>query len=101
MIATTDFYGSHSEVVKIKTISGTTIDFEPALKYKHISVVETHGGKKLKMKAEIGMLTRNIVIQGNPQDSLKDEYGGHVIIHGRADQGSIARISHVEFRYTG
>lgn len=32
---------------------------------------------------------------------MKEEYGGHVIIHGRAESGSVARISHVEFRYTG
>lgn len=62
VIATTDFYGDHSEAVTITAITGQTITFEPALRYEHISVEETHGGKDLHMKAEVGMLSRNIVI---------------------------------------
>ena len=44
------------------------------------------------MKAEVGVLTRNILIQGDPSDSERDEYGGHLMIHGSAEGGSNARI---------
>lgn len=44
------------------------------------------------MRAEIGCLTRNIVIQGNPEDSMKDKYGGHLMLHGKGSEGSRARI---------
>lgn len=45
------------------------------------------------MKAEVGNLSRNVIIQGNPVDSLFEEYGGHVMVHGKTEEGSIARIS--------
>ena len=60
-----------SEVVTIKTISAKTITFEPALKHKHISEVEQYAGLgvanqdvnwDVPMRAEVGCLTRNIVI---------------------------------------
>jgi len=58
-----------SEVVTITGISnaGKTLTFEPKLKYKHFSGVETYTDKwsktwDVKMRAEVGCLTRNIVI---------------------------------------
>jgi len=53
------------------------------------------------MKAEVGILNRNIVIQGNPDDSIDEEYGGHFIIDGRSEEGTIAKLNSLELRYTG
>jgi hypothetical protein len=40
------------------------------------------------MKAEVGILNRNIIIQGSPDDSIDTEYGGQFIIDGRSEEGS-------------
>jgi len=65
-LATTDFDGTHSEEIFITAIthnaSGDDITFTPKLKYKHISVDETYGNFNLEMKAELGNLSRNVVI---------------------------------------
>lgn len=71
-ISSTSYDGNHSEKVKITAISNShtatesLITFEPALKYKHISAIETYGdnNKHLVMKAEVVLLTSNVVIQG-------------------------------------
>lgn len=43
------------------------------------------------MICEVGVLTRNIVIQGD-SDSWNQKYGAHLMIHGHAEMGSIGRI---------
>lgn len=53
------------------------------------------------MRAEVGLLTRNVVIQGDPNDSITTQYGAHLMIHGSADQGSVGRISYAEFTNVG
>jgi hypothetical protein len=42
-----------------------------------------------------------VVIQGNPEDSLVDEYGAHVMFHGRAAEGLRVRLESTEFRNSG
>lgn len=42
-------------------------------------------GVDFPMRAEVGLLTRNIRIQGDDEYSEKDRYGAHVMIHGKTD----------------
>jgi hypothetical protein len=61
----------------------------------------------LHAHAEVGVITRNILIRGNPDDSLTTQYGGHLIIHGgsgassMAGMGSVARIQQIELTLVG
>lgn len=50
------------------------------------------------MKVEVGLLTRNIVIQGEESDV---KYGYHLMMHGRAETGTVGKISYAEFRFGG
>jgi len=52
------------------------------------------------MRAEVGLLSRNIRIYGNEASELT-EYGAHLMIMGDADKGTIGRISYVEFSRSG
>jgi hypothetical protein len=45
------------------------------------------------MRAEVGLLTRNIKIQGNDQ-SLTERYGSHMMMSGKRDQGLVASFSY-------
>lgn len=45
-----------------------------------------HGGNKLDMKTEVGLLTRNIRVQGD-DSSVESEYGAHVMMAGSAENG--------------
>jgi len=43
------------------------------------------------MRAEVGCLTRNIVIKGDDY-SVETQYGGHLIMLGKGDEGTQGRI---------
>ena len=47
---------------------GKLIQVEPPLQYKHISIVQTIAGRVIETRAEVGLLTRNVVIQGSAHD---------------------------------
>lgn len=54
----------------------------------------------MRVRAEVGLLSRNILISGT-SDSLTSQYGAHVMLHGSADEGMIARIEYAEFALCG
>lgn len=53
------------------------------------------------MRAEVGLLTRNIVYQGDPETSLINQYGAHMMVHADGSETVIARIEYVEFFNVG
>ena len=59
-----------------------------------------YGNKAFPMRGEVGLLSRNIVIQGD-KESGKSEYGAHLMIHGKMTGGAIGRIEYAEFKYVG
>jgi len=73
VIATTDFSPLQSETVTITQISGSTISFTPALTYMHYGEITY----EVDERAEVGLLTRNILIQGAPGTQY---FGGHLMI---------------------
>ena len=52
------------------------------------------------MRAEVGLLTRNIVVQGD-ETSERDQYGVHIMIFGDDEESSVGRILYTEIRYAG
>lgn len=52
------------------------------------------------MRGEVGLLTRNIVIQGDA-NSVNDENGAVISVLSDGDDSSIVRIEYVEFRQMG
>lgn len=72
VIATTDFSPLQSEAVTITDISGSTISFTPQLTYMHYGEITYF----VDQRAEVGLLTRNILIQGAPGVQY---FGGHLM----------------------
>ena len=81
-MASTSFVHAEAERKTIKTISGQTITVDSAFKYKHVSVVEDHNGDYLEMRAEVGLLTRNIKMMGDSESSVSRMYGSHLLLTG-------------------
>lgn len=101
VIASTDFDHNHSETRRIKRISADlkTITLDSPLQYKHYSDEEQFESYNFPMRAEVALLTRNIVFQGfNDEYSYQHKYGAHLMLH---MPGAIGRISFTEFRYVG
>jgi hypothetical protein len=51
--------------------AGKVIQVYPALKYRHISLVQNIAGRTIETRAEVGLLTRNVVVQGSQHDQWK------------------------------
>jgi len=60
VIAPTGYEARNAEKRTIASISGNTLSFDEPLLYKHFSDVETYGSHTIEMRAEVGLLTRNV-----------------------------------------
>ena len=99
VIASSSFNPEEVEVRNITSVSsdGKTLTLETGLKYAHYGVLQTFDGKTLDERAEVGLLSRNIVIQGDDASSAL-KFGGHVMV---MNNGSVAKIRGVEFKRMG
>jgi hypothetical protein len=73
-IAPTDFEGRHAERRTIQSIDKSTpnkpvITLDAPLEYKHFAQTQSFGIDTIDMRAEVGLLTRNVVYRGDPETS--------------------------------
>jgi len=87
VLASTDFNPWQAEVRTITAVAGNTLTLDAPLKYPHYG--ETTYG--VDQRGEVGLLSRNILIQGD-ESSAQSGFGGHIM----AMMGSTMRISGVE-----
>ena len=66
VIATTGLRHSQieTETRTITGISGSTLTLDEALVYKHLGETVTYGSDTLEARAEVGLLTHNVVVRG-------------------------------------
>ena len=76
VIASTDFDPHQAEEVTITGEHGDTVEFSPPLKYMHFGEILRSG---VDERAEVGLLTRNIVVQGDDMSDA-DGMGGEIMI---------------------
>ena len=87
--------GTDAEQTEVRTIVeviGHQIRVTPGLNFRHYGKVDTIHGYAIDMRAEIGLLTRDIVLQGDAS-SETSQNGGHVMVM----NGSHAKVEGVEF----
>ncbi|XP_071828580.1 fibrocystin-L-like isoform X3 [Apostichopus japonicus] len=79
-----------------------------SFQYSHIAKdhMLSDGSQEYTLAAEVGLLTRNIVIEGADYDDLFEESFGARVLVGKFNQGGeefvgYARISNVQFKHTG
>lgn len=105
---------NEAEKLTVASVSpeGTTIDLVESLSFPHSGLIQTHTRPSdnkqwtADLRAEVGLLSRNIRIQG-AADSEANGFGAHLMIHGPMDMGGMthpsgeARIRGVEFYRAG
>ena len=96
VIAPSGTDAGQTEVRTISMISGNQIRVTPALSFPHYGRIDTVAGYAIDMRAEVGLLTRDIVLQGDAY-SESIQMGGHVMIM----NGSHAKVEGVEFYRMG
>ena len=86
------------------THGGRCMRFGRPLKHQHLGETRTYGGQSVEMRAEVGLLSRNVVIQGNDFSPL-DRHGGHIMLYSQEgsvrDNSFVGRIENAELRYMG
>lgn len=93
-IASTDFNPLWADDAVITAVSGRNVTLATPLKYPHWGTLQTVSGVTVDQRAEVGLLTRNIVIQGAAEPA---KLGGHLMIM----RTSVAHIEGVEFFQMG
>lgn len=96
VLASTDYWSSHDEERTVTWVSGKTVELDRPLDYQHWGTVQSYGENSVDERAEVGLLTRNIVVRGDA-DSPTDGFGGHMMVM----SGGRARIEGVEFANMG
>jgi plastocyanin len=81
VIASSSMNPNEAEVRTIAAVNGATLTLDKPLDFAHYGALQTFGGKLLDERAEVGLLSRNIVIQGD-EASAASKFGGHVMIMG-------------------
>jgi cell migration-inducing and hyaluronan-binding protein len=95
VVASTDFDPNHAEVVTIASVSGATVTLVEALEFPHYGELQTIAGTTVDERAEVGLLTRNVMVRGDSATS-QDGFGGHLI-----GMGGTLRVSGVTLRFMG
>ncbi|MSR06991.1 MAG: transmembrane domain-containing protein [Gemmatimonadetes bacterium] len=96
VVASSDFDPLRAEEGFVTAVQGTQVTLRSALRYQHWGDLQTFGGRSLDERAEVGLLSRNIVVQGDSA-SLTAGFGGHIFATGR----STMHVEGVELRRMG
>jgi len=107
VIASTDFDHTQAEELVIASLSfsngQTTIELTSALAYSHYAGSQTVQGSSAQtvtFAAEVGLLTRNIVIQGDDTSDVT-LHGANIISFSQGSGETVTRISNAEFTRSG
>jgi len=110
VIAPTGYSGRDAEQRTIASITDTdtnpVITFTEPLIHKHYSGKQIFGAGTpqedfIEMRAEVGLLTRNVVFRGDPEHSQENQYGAVIICHSPGDETTQCRIDSVELTMVG
>lgn len=105
-IASTSYNGREGEKRTIVSVDRTNpgkpiLTLDEPLNFKHFAAIETFGGESIDMRAEVGLLTRNVKFRGDPETSYETEYGATIFLHSHGDDSVVARLSNIELTDVG
>jgi cell surface hyaluronidase len=79
VVAPTDFDYRQAETFTVKSVVGETVTLNSTINYLHYGETQLYNGVTIDQRAEVGLLSRNIRIQGD-EASEASGYGGHVML---------------------
>lgn len=96
VIASTDYVAEHAEQRTITAVEGQTLTLDSPLNWMHWGRLQRFSGRVLDERAEVGLLSRNVVVRGD-ESSADNGFGGHMMVM----EGGRARISNIELTRMG
>jgi hypothetical protein len=105
-VASTDYVGRHAEKRTIVSIDNSNpekpvITMDKKFDYKHFAATQTFGNETIDMRAEVGLLSRNVVFRGDPETSTVNQYGAIFFLHSIGDDSLVARLDNIEMTNVG
>lgn len=101
VIATTSYLIEETEVRTISDIAnGNILHFTEPLKFSHYAATENYNSGSIDMRAEVGLLSRNIKIRGS-DEGIDTLHGVHIMLFAPGDEACIGRIENLELFYAG
>lgn len=113
VITSTSYDQEDTETARIRYVhgNGTRLELEFPLQFEHLgdgwnAPHGLHGwyedGDHIpEYSAEVGLLSRNVVVQGDYHVSRRQEFGVQIVIASRGDNSAITRIANTEVRLAG
>ena len=95
-LASTDFDYRQDEDFTLTAVRGAGLTLGAPVERLHWGETQSYGGRTVDERAEVALLSRNVVVRGG-EDGLDRGFGGHLM----AMKGSTVRISHTEFDRMG
>jgi hypothetical protein len=99
VIATSSADMQAYDLAEITAVNGNAVDLAAPLKHAHFGTVRQIGNRPIDVRAEVGRLSRNIVVQGDAA-SEASKVGGHAMFMA-SDAGASVQIAGVEFARMG
>jgi hypothetical protein len=96
VVASTDFDPHQAEERTIKGVSGDTVTLDRPLEHSHRGSVQTIAGRPVDERAEVALLSRNVVVSGEESTSAGG-FGGQIMVM----DGGQARIEGAELTRMG
>jgi hypothetical protein len=87
----------YEEATVLSNADGYTVYLTAPLQFTHRSEIVHIEGRTVDLRCEVGLLTRNIVIQGEPVSSAGQRFGVHTV----AMMSGIYRMENAEIRHCG
>ena len=103
VVAPTSWDRAEAETLVIASVQddGRELLLEaPGLRFDHLGETRTFGGRAVELRAEVGLLSHSVVLQGDDLSSAPNLYGVHALLGGGGAPLAV-RLSDVEFRRCG
>lgn len=98
VIATSSLDQNGYSLSTIDSISGNTITLREPTRFRHFGTPRVVGDVTVDVRAEVGLLTQNIVVQGDAA-SVASNIGGHTML--MAAGATTVQIANVQFQRMG
>ena len=104
VVTSTTWVKEEAEKVLVVSIEsdGYRLVLESPLAFAHLGETRLFDGRAVEMRAEVGLLTRNLKVQGSEADSDEPAmYGAHIMLHAKGQESLVGRIENIEMTRVG
>ena len=95
VVSSTSYDPNEAEVALVTSVNGLSVTLAEPLRFTHWGTTQTIGGTTVDERAEVGLLSRNVVVRGDERSDAGG-FGGHIMM-----MGGSARIEGVELSRMG